>query len=150
MSTGLVASFNFWCAYFYLRVCCVEPPAELCYVSSRYISYISSFSWYSTTTRFFTLYTYNIYGQHHIASSLVVNEFQGASFCQRIPGCLVLFEGWVVLDTIIVTSLFNSTICIIWRRALSICTTFFLISIFAPWRNPSIVLLYKSIHFLKG
>ena len=26
----------------------------------------------------------------------------------------------------------------------------FLISIFAPWRNPSIVLLYKSIHFLKG
>ena len=42
------------------------------------ISYISSFSWYSTTTRFFTLYTYNIYGRHHIASSLVVKEFQGA------------------------------------------------------------------------
>ena len=54
------------------------------------------------------------------------------------------------MDTIIVTSLFNSTICIIWQRALSICTTFFLISSFAPWRNPSIVLLYKSIHFLKG
>ena len=49
-----------------------------------------------------------------------------------------------------VLAFFNSTICIIWRRALSICTTFFLISIFAPWRNPSIVLLYKSIHFLKG
>ena len=32
-----------------------------------------------------------------------------------------------MLDTIIVTSLFNSTICIIWRRALSICTTFFYI-----------------------
>ena len=42
------------------------------------ISYISSFSWYSTTTRFFTLYTYNIYDQHHIANSLVVKEFQGA------------------------------------------------------------------------
>ena len=27
------------------------------------------------TTRFFILYTYNIYGQHHIASSLVVKEF---------------------------------------------------------------------------
>ena len=26
----------------------------------------------------------------------------------------------------------------------------FLISSFAPCRNPSIVLLYKSIHFLKG
>ena len=67
------------------------------------ISYISSFSWYSTTTRFFTLYTYNIYDQHHIVSSLVVKEFQGALFCQRITGCLVLFEGCVVLDTIIVT-----------------------------------------------
>ena len=53
-----------------------------------------------------------------------------------------------MLDTIVVTSLLNSTICIIWRRALSICTTFF--SSFAPWRNPSILLLYKSIHFLKG
>ena len=30
-----------------------------------------------------------------------------------------------MLDTIIVTSLFNSTICIIWRRVLSIRTTFF-------------------------
>ena len=38
---------------------------------------------------------------------------------------LVLFEGWVVLDTIIATSLFNSTICTIWRRVLSICTIFF-------------------------
>ena len=57
------------------------------------ISYISSFSWYSTTTHLFTLYTSNIYGQHHIASSLVVKEFQGAYFCQRIPGCV---EGaWI-------------------------------------------------------
>ena len=60
---------------------------------------------------------------------------------------LVLFEGWVVLDTIIVTSFFNSTICIIWRRALSICTTFYLISSFAPWRKPSIYYYTKVYIF---
>ena len=32
----------------------------------------------STTTRFFTLYTYNIYGQHHIASSLVLKPVGSA------------------------------------------------------------------------
>ena len=57
------------------------------------ISYSKSFSWdiTMTTTHFFTLYMYNIYGQHHIASSLVVKEFQGG---------LVLSKNFRVLSFI--------------------------------------------------
>src|SRR5215216_7298791 len=40
----------------------------------------------STTTRFFTLYTYNIYGQHHIASSLVAKELR--VFIIYATGCV--------------------------------------------------------------